>query len=84
MEPTRMCIGCRESVPRSGLVRLVSDGSEVAVESSGHSPGRGAYLHPGCMEQGLRSGRVAAALRVTLGSEQAARLRQELERIVHD
>ena len=83
MEPTRMCIGCRQAVPRLGLIRLVAIGSEVRVENSGHVPGRGAYLHPGCVAQALGSGRVASALRITLGPDQAARLRQELERIVH-
>lgn len=58
--PMRQCIGCRESRPKSELIRIVrsgqSDGSEriegstafidqtVFIDRSGKANGRGAYL----------------------------------------
>lgn len=45
-EPVRTCVGCRETAPRSVLMRLVLDGDRVVVDENATSPGRGAWLHP--------------------------------------
>jgi len=46
-EPVRTCVACRQEAGKRGLLRLVRlpDGS-AGYDASGHSPGRGAYLHP--------------------------------------
>ncbi|ASU83017.1 DUF448 domain-containing protein [Nocardiopsis gilva YIM 90087] len=44
--PVRMCVGCRSRAAQSDLVRLVDDGGVVTPDTTGHLPGRGAYLHP--------------------------------------
>lgn len=48
------------------LVRLPS--GVVEVDASGKKPGRGAYLHAeaACVDQALRKGKLARALKVTL------------------
>ncbi|HEX2234664.1 MAG TPA: YlxR family protein [Actinomycetota bacterium] len=66
-EPVRTCVGCRTRRPRAELVRVVRapDGA-VALERSRGAPGRGAYLCADgrrCLEEALRSGRLARALR---------------------
>ena len=58
-EPARTCVGCREEAGKQGLIRFVRrpDGV-VALDPTGHSPGRGAYLHDAaaCIEM-ARKGR---------------------------
>ena len=43
--PMRMCSGCRESKPKSELIRVVRtpDGN-IVVDKTGKVSGRGAYL----------------------------------------
>ena len=53
-EPARTCVGCREVVAKARLIRLVRRaGGGVRIDPTGHTPGRGAYLHadPGCLER---------------------------------
>lgn len=61
-----MCVGCRVTAPRSALVRLVlADDTRVVVDERASAPGRGGWLHPrqDCLDQALRRGGVARALR---------------------
>ena len=43
-EPLRTCIGCRQTMPKAQLVRLVARGGQVEVDGQGAAPGRGAYV----------------------------------------
>ena len=54
--PQRMCIACRQSQDKKGLIRLVRTQDGVVVDQSGKLAGRGAYLHadPGCWENGIK------------------------------
>ncbi|PJI94406.1 hypothetical protein CLV34_0242 [Luteimicrobium subarcticum] len=66
--PVRTCIGCRERVPRSDLVRLVvrQDGAPaLVVDAACRMPGRGAWLHPRvrCLELAERRHAFTRALR---------------------
>ena len=51
-DPTRTCVACRQEASKGELIRIVRrpDGS-VALDPTGHAPGRGAYLHsnPECV-----------------------------------
>lgn len=41
----RMCIGCREMMPKKELIRIVkSPEGNINIDLKGKSPGRGAYL----------------------------------------
>jgi uncharacterized protein len=50
--PSRMCVGCRVSTAKSGLLRLVVVEDAIVPDPRGRLPGRGAYVHPdpGCLE----------------------------------
>ena len=65
--PMRMCITCRRSETKRGLVRLVRTAEgRVALDSSGKRAGRGAYLchQASCWEQALKRQGLARALRI--------------------
>lgn len=41
----RMCIGCREMMPKKDLIRIVkSPEGAIDIDLKGKAPGRGAYL----------------------------------------
>lgn len=49
--PVRSCVQCRERTDPDALVRLVLDPDGVAVvDFRGKLPGRGAWVHPGCLQ----------------------------------
>lgn len=56
--PVRMCVACRESRPKTELVRVVRapDGA-VSLDFSGRRPGRGAYIckRAACLEKARKS-----------------------------
>ena len=62
------------------LIRIHRGLEGPAVDRTGAAPGRGAYLHPGCVEEGLARGRLARALRVSLSPAELRALRAEMER----
>ncbi len=52
--PMRMCLCCREMMPKRELVRVVlNKEGAIAVDLTGKAPGRGAYLcrRPECVEK---------------------------------
>jgi hypothetical protein len=59
---------------------------EAAVDPSGSAPGRGAYVHrdEGCVEAAVRSRAFARALRTGLTADAAARLGNDLQRVIGD
>ena len=65
--PQRMCIACRRTDAKRGLMRLVRDPEgRVAVDSTGKRAGRGAYIchDPACWEQALKRHALQRALRI--------------------
>jgi hypothetical protein len=69
--PVRTCIGCRERVAKSELVRVTAgsdaDGlAAVVPDPAATRPGRGAHLHPtsACYDLAVRRRAFAPALRV--------------------
>ena len=69
--PQRTCVGCRETLAKRALIRVVRSPEGVCVDLSGKMPGRGAYLHDrlSCWERGLK-GALASALRANLTTEE--------------
>ena len=65
----RTCVGCKECVVKSSLLRLVAAGDAIQPDPRGRLPGRGAYLHPSlaCLELARRRRAFPRALR-TAGS----------------
>ena len=55
--PQRTCVGCRETLPKRALIRIVKGPQGVEVDLTGKAHGRGAYLHDdrSCWERGIKS-----------------------------
>jgi predicted RNA-binding protein YlxR (DUF448 family) len=83
--PQRTCVGCRETLPKRSLVRVVRRLEGVQVDPTGKLAGRGAYLHDrrSCWERGLK-GPLAHSLKVTLSPEDVDRLRQFMQSLAED
>jgi len=66
MDAVRTCVGCRASVNRTSLLRVVASHGAVVADQSGTLPGRGAWLHPttSCFESAVKRRAFARALRV--------------------
>ncbi|WP_308212219.1 YlxR family protein [Mumia quercus] len=70
VRPVRTCIGCRERVDKSDLVRVVAIRGEaiifVSPDLRGAAPGRGAHLHldVACLERATQRKAFARALRL--------------------
>ncbi|HEX5688947.1 MAG TPA: YlxR family protein [Roseiflexaceae bacterium] len=75
-----MCIACRRTETKRGLMRVVRDAQgHVAHDPTGKRAGRGAYLchSSACWEQALKRGGLERALRVAeLRPEDRAGLEQ--------
>jgi predicted RNA-binding protein YlxR (DUF448 family) len=72
--PMRTCIGCRQSGPKSDLLRVVAQGSLLVPDPQRRLPGRGAYVHPVSECVAAARPRWARALRVTGPVEQIGAL----------
>ena len=70
--PQRTCVACRQVRPKRALLRLVrlAEGG-VAVDASGRTAGRGAYLCTSrqCWEAGINAGRLEHSLKTTLSPQ---------------
>ena len=80
--PERTCVGCRGRAPKSELLRLsLGLDGVVRADPPGSLAGRGAYVHrdPACVDEAIRRGGVARALRTRLDEGGAATLRADIE-----
>ncbi len=81
--PQRQCVACGRVRAKRDLVRVVRtpDGG-VRVDATGKVSGRGAYVCPdtACVDQAVRSGRLAGALERPLAEDIAERLREAIVR----
>jgi len=72
----RTCVGCRRRAPQPELERVVAT-SGGGLAPGRNLPGRGAWLCRGsvaCMQEALRKGSLARALRTTLDPDAGAAL----------
>lgn len=82
--PLRQCLGCREMVPKSSLIRIVrSNDGEFAVDATGKMNGRGAYIckNPTCLDKTVRSKALERSFKVSIPSEVYEQLDKELRNI---
>jgi predicted RNA-binding protein YlxR (DUF448 family) len=80
-DPVRTCVGCGTRAPKRELLRVAVADGEPAPDPHGRAPGRGAYVHrrEACVDQALRRGALARALRIVARGPHeggAARLRE--------
>lgn len=64
--PERTCVGCRQTHPKSQLIRLVCGvNSQLMMDRQGKLPGRGVYVCPqrSCVEIAVKGARLREALR---------------------
>jgi predicted RNA-binding protein YlxR (DUF448 family) len=83
--PQRTCVGCRDVLPKRRLIRIVRTAEGVQVDLTSKMAGRGAYLHDRreCWERGLK-GALANALKVTLTSDERAKLEEFMNALPRD
>lgn len=76
-----MCSGCRESKPKSELIRVVRtpDGN-IIVDKTGKVSGRGAYLckNEECFKKSVKSKALSRALEVNIDDEVLLALQKEI------
>ena len=73
--PQRTCVGCRESLAKRELIRIVRRPEGVEIDPTGKLSGRGAYLHNrrSCWEKGIK-GALGRALKTELTEADVQRL----------
>jgi len=73
--PQRTCVGCRLTLPKRSLIRVVRRNDGVYIDPTGKQAGRGAYLHNArsCWVRGLK-GALASALKAELTVDDRDRL----------
>jgi len=73
--PQRTCVGCRETLPKRKIIRIVLKADGVFVDPTGKVAGRGAYLHDkhSCWSRGIK-GAIANALKTELNDDDRVRL----------
>lgn len=76
----RTCIGCRERSSPEGLLRVVLVDGTAVPDPQAIRPGRGAWLHPGCLEAAERRKAFTRALRAS-GAPDLTVLRATVERM---
>ena len=75
--PQRTCVGCRETLAKRTLTRIVCSPDGVQVDLTGKLAGRGAYLHNRreCWDKALK-GALANALRTKISAEERTALEE--------
>jgi len=75
--PQRTCVGCRETLAKKALIRIVRTEGGVFIDPSGKLAGRGAYLHyqKSCWEKGIK-GALERALKVKFTEDHKKRLEE--------
>jgi predicted RNA-binding protein YlxR (DUF448 family) len=82
--PLRQCLGCREMIPKSELIRIVrsSDG-DFTVDATGKQSGRGAYIcrKSECLKKAVSSKALERSFKVSIPAEVYEQLDKELRDI---
>ena len=79
--PQRMCIGCRQMIPKSELIRVVKapDGT-ISIDEKGKAPGRGAYLchNVECLEKAHKAKLLERNLEAQISDEVFESLKERI------
>lgn len=79
--PMRMCVGCRQMLPKKELLRVVrSADGVVSVDLKGKASGRGAYVCKSteCLDRAVKSRALDRALEQRITEEIHNKLREEM------
>jgi predicted RNA-binding protein YlxR (DUF448 family) len=77
----RMCIGCREMIPKKELIRVVkSPEGSIDIDLKGKAPGRGAYLcrSRACIDKAAKSKLLEKAFEQKIEQEVYDKLKTQL------
>ena len=80
--PMRMCSGCRESKPKSELIRVVrTPEGNIIVDKTGKVSGRGAYLckNEECFKKSVKSKALSRALEVNINDDVFEAIAKEIK-----
>lgn len=80
--PQRTCIGCRSTLSKKELIRVVRTPQGVLVDPTGKAAGRGAYIHKArsCWEKAVK-GPINHALRVEITPADRQMLEQYISQL---
>lgn len=80
--PQRTCIGCRSTLAKKELIRIVRTPQGVQVDPTGKVAGRGAYVHNvrSCWEQALK-GPINHALKMEITQADRQMLQEYIDRM---
>jgi predicted RNA-binding protein YlxR (DUF448 family) len=78
-------VGCRESLAKRSLIRIVRGTDGVRVDPTGKAPGRGAYIHDrrSCWEEALR-GSLERALKTELNATERQALEEHMRTLASE
>ena len=82
--PLRQCLGCREMIPKSQLIRIVRNNEGgFAVDLTGKMNGRGAYIckKSECFRKAVGSKALERSFKVSIPAEVYEQLDKELQNI---
>ncbi|MCH7712990.1 MAG: YlxR family protein [Chloroflexi bacterium] len=82
--PERTCVGCGQKRPKRELVRVVrTPQGGLLLDTTGKTPGRGAYLchHPMCWKKGTEKGNIFRRLNLDPNPADLDRLYSEFQAI---
>ena len=80
--PMRMCVGCREMMPKKELMRVVkSPEGVISFDRVGKAPGRGAYICKNieCLNKAIKIHALERQLECSIGEDVFEQLKSELE-----
>ncbi|HHU61866.1 MAG: YlxR family protein [Bacillota bacterium] len=81
--PMRTCVGCRSSLPKKELIRVVRDpDGKVELDLTGKRSGRGVYVCPNeeCLDTAVKEKQLERALATKISPQ----LLMELKRVLHE
>jgi len=78
-------VGCRETLAKRELIRVVRGPDGIAIDPGGKLSGRGAYVHEqrACWEKAL-AGSLAKALRTELGEQERRALEEHMNSLTDE
>ena len=82
--PERSCVACGKKMPKADLVRFVrTPHGAVSMDSSGKSPGRGAYfcLNSACWARGLAKGGLERSLGIEFSDQDREHVQSLFQRM---
>lgn len=82
--PMRQCIGCRQSVPKKEMIRVIkTQEGNIEVDFTGKKNGRGAYVcySEHCLEKAFKNKGLEKSLKISIPEEIYEELKKELKKL---